>query len=66
MGVPQRAFINFMLDKRIIGCPGAEPVVGMSWITLKLGVMPAMALMTFFGIYLIQLARCRRRFGDQG
>jgi len=55
-----------MLDKRIIGCPGAEPVVGMSWITLKLGVMPAMALMTFFGIYLIQLARCRRRFGDQG
>jgi len=42
------------------------PVVGMSWVALKFGVMPAMALMTFFGINLICLERYRRRFRDKG
>jgi hypothetical protein len=40
------------------------PVVGMSWMTIKLGVIPEITLMTFFGIIQINLLKYRRRLRD--
>jgi subtilisin family serine protease len=59
---PIADFIAKHADLRKIVRISLLPAVGMSWLALKFGFMPAMLFMTFFGIGLVNLVRYRRRF----
>ncbi len=61
---PIADFIAKNADLRKIVRISLLPAVGISWMALKFGFMPAMLLMTFFGIGLVNLVRYRRRFRD--
>ncbi len=59
---PMADFIAEHANLRAIICVSLLPVVGMSWVAMKYGAEPIMALLLFCGIGLIGLVRVRNKF----
>ena len=58
---PLADFISKHAELRTITRLTLLPVVGASWVVLKMGPMPLMALMLIFGLGLVGLVRVKRK-----
>jgi hypothetical protein len=59
---PLADFISRHDHLRMLGRMALFPLAGISWVALKIGILPAISLMFLFGIGLIALAKARGKY----